>query len=456
MTQTVKIKKILIRILRFGFDTAINTKRLSQSFFVKILSRPLEFISRQIFSLFLVPGYKVYLKLKNKARDLLGISQGIKLYLFTHRRTTTLVIIGLTVFTSWTNWQLGETRIETQFGQKLLLASLIKNTDLDILVEKTVPSIIPEFTTVINRQNQEFIESVPQIPGQQVNETTDSLIYFDQDQAVLFKPESPFYRKPEEEVISNRNNLVNYIVQNGDTVISIAQHFGLKTASVLANNNLNERSTIRPGDILAIPPIDGINHTISRGETLLAIAQKYQVDVKKIVDYNNLVSINAIITGQTIFVPGGVKKIVAVPRSKARNFIDFIIPSPAPIVSLEKMLWPTTSHRLTQYFSWRHTGIDIGGPQAFPIYAADDGVVSVSKHSGWNGGYGNHIIIDHKGTKKTLYGHLVKNFTQVGDVVKKGQTIGLMGTTGHSTGVHLHFEVRFGRTRVNPLKYVRP
>ncbi len=118
-----------------------------------------------------------------------------------------------------------------------------------------------------------------------------------------------------------------------------------------------------------------------------------------------------------------------------------------------RLLWPTSGHVVTQYYGWKHTGIDIDGDYSSPLYAAADGVVETA---GWNsGGYGLQIIVDHPNGMKTRYAHSSKLFVKVGDSVKKGQVIAMMGTTGRSTGTHLHFEVYTNNKRANPLSYIR-
>ena len=116
------------------------------------------------------------------------------------------------------------------------------------------------------------------------------------------------------------------------------------------------------------------------------------------------------------------------------------------------MNWPTVGHYITQYFSWRHYGVDIANKVGTPIYASDTGVV---EYAGWGKGYGNQIVIDHGGGKKTRCGHLSKFYCKVGDEVDKGEAIGAMGSTGWSTGSHLHFEVIINGRKVNPLNYVK-
>lgn len=116
------------------------------------------------------------------------------------------------------------------------------------------------------------------------------------------------------------------------------------------------------------------------------------------------------------------------------------------------MNWPAGVRKITQYFSWRHTGLDIAGPLGTPIYAADSGTVEIE---GWGSGYGNQIVINHGGGKKTRYAHLSKFYVEKGEAVTKGQAIAAMGSTGWSTGSHLHFEVIINGTKYNPLNYIK-
>jgi murein DD-endopeptidase MepM/ murein hydrolase activator NlpD len=110
--------------------------------------------------------------------------------------------------------------------------------------------------------------------------------------------------------------------------------------------------------------------------------------------------------------------------------------------------------RITQYFGWRHTGLDIAGKLGTPIYATRAGKV-IKSQCGWNGGYGCYIIIDHGGGVISLYGHNSQLFVSVGDKVVQGQNISVEGSTGRSTGPHLHFEIRVNGVHQNPLKYIR-
>jgi len=252
---------------------------------------------------------------------------------------------------------------------------------------------------------------------------------------------------------NKRRTIIDYPVVQGDTLGGIAKRFNLSVNTILWANNLTEYSTIRPGQILKILPTSGIAHQVKKSETLLAIAKLYGLtDINNILEFNGFISASDIKIGETIIIPGGVKKIALVP-SKPKTTTTITTPSAAAKITGAKLQWPTTSYRITQYYSWRHTGLDIGNKIGQAIYAAEDGQITTA---GWNnGGYGNYVIINHGKGLQTLYGHQSKILVVKGQWVTRGQVIGLIGSTGRSTGPHLHFEVRLNGSRLNPLNYIR-
>ena len=257
----------------------------------------------------------------------------------------------------------------------------------------------------------------------------------------------------------NRSAVVEYAVESGDTIGSIARKFGLQTQTVLATNQLRPSSLIRIGQTLQILPVDGVMYTVRKGDTLSKIATTYKADSERIRKANNLLADETLAPGTALVVPDGQTPYIA-PAPKpvriAASLHDVFVPAP-PVRSTagaSGLIWPTDARRITQYFTRRHTGVDIAGAVGTPIYAADDGVVI---SAGWNtGGYGNMIIIDHGDGLYTRYGHGSKILVHEGDTVSKGDKIMLMGSTGRSTGPHLHFEVMRGdiHRRANPLSYV--
>lgn len=246
-----------------------------------------------------------------------------------------------------------------------------------------------------------------------------------------------------------RQDVVEYTVVPGDTLYGIAKKFKLSAETIMFSNGLEKNpDLLRLGQKLVILPQDGIMHTVAAKETLDKIAKEYKVTTEAIVNYslNKLDPQNPqIAVGQKIIVPGAKKEIpqvATVYRGSA--------PKGAK-TGTGKLIWPT-SGSLTQGYKPLHKALDLARAIGTPIKAADNGYVVVA---GWsNVGYGNYIVIDHGNGLQTLYGHLSRIFVKAGDVVTRGAVIGNMGSTGNSTGPHLHFEVIKRGAKVNPRSYL--
>lgn len=258
--------------------------------------------------------------------------------------------------------------------------------------------------------------------------------------------------------VAKRTESIEYTVKNGDTAGSIANKFGVSVNTILWANNLSAKALIQPGDKLTILPMTGVMHQVKRNENLATIANFYEVDQSKISEVNGLSGSAMLKVGQSLLVPGGRKVVVATikkPNTKPVSTKPLYINGKDPstqIVAGGKMAWPTVGHTVTQYYSWRHNGLDIANKTGTPIYAAADGIVETAS---WNaGGYGYQVVINHGAGKQTRYAHMSAFAVKAGDSVSKGQNIGVMGSTGHSTGPHVHFEVMINGKRTNPLSYV--
>ena len=254
-----------------------------------------------------------------------------------------------------------------------------------------------------------------------------------------------------------RREVITYVVQAGDNVGKIGVRFDLEPETVMwANGSLAQNpDLLRPGQELVILPIDGVYHTVVKGDTLSSIATKYKAEAQSIVEcsYNNLDSEEPLIApGDKLIVPGGIKPYVS------RQVTAYRGPIPADAKQGTGVFsWPT-SGRVTDRFGFRtysgrwHNGLDISSGQGTSVYAADSGFVTFA---GWqNNGYGNIIIIDHRNGYITHYAHLSAYYVSAGQSVAKGALIAGMGSTGNSTGSHLHFEIRHNDVRKNPEMYL--
>ncbi|HXF62985.1 MAG TPA: peptidoglycan DD-metalloendopeptidase family protein [Caldilineaceae bacterium] len=244
-----------------------------------------------------------------------------------------------------------------------------------------------------------------------------------------------------------------YTVQPGDTVLAIAEKHGINPETIMWSNPGLELNAdlIRPGDKLNILPVNGVLHTITSGDTLISIADKYKVTVEDILNYpgNGLTDPNSQLTiGNQLVIPNGTKPFVV---QEAVAYSGGAVPASAKIGS-GAFVWPT-SGSINQRFWSGHAGVDIGGWTGAPVKAADGGYVAVAA-GGWNGGYGNHVIVDHGNGFVTLYAHLNSIYVKPGESVTRGQQIGSIGNTGNSTGPHLHFELRYQGVPRNPLSYL--
>lgn len=268
---------------------------------------------------------------------------------------------------------------------------------------------------------------------------------------------APLSYDAEGESRAPRTKVETYIVQEGDTVGSIARDFRVNVGTILWSNNLTERQYIRPGDTLKIPPVSGVLVTVKKGDTIARLAARYDADEDEIIAFNKIRDESSITVGTELMVPGGkppaVAQSVAIARRTEIAPVAIARPPAASPGGGTALLWPTPGRVITQYYGWSHTGLDIDGDFTSPLYAAEEGVVTTA---GWNsGGYGLQVLVKHPNGLVTRYAHASKLFVRVGDYVGRGEVIAMMGSTGRSTGSHVHFEVYAGGRRVNPLPYIR-
>ncbi len=214
--------------------------------------------------------------------------------------------------------------------------------------------------------------------------------------------------------------------------------FDVSVKTIVWANDI-QSGKISPGQVLVILPITGVRHTVEKGETLATIAKKYKGDADEIYQYNDLIS-EKLTVGDVLIVPDG--EPLAAPVSSIRSSGRT---SPLRGAGGPRMdgyyTWPVLGGLLTQGLHG-FDAVDIGASVGTPVLASAGGVVIVARNTGWNGGYGSYVVIQHGNGTQTLYAHASAVLVSTGDIVTMGQTIGLVGQTGKATGPHLHFEVR--------------
>ncbi len=246
----------------------------------------------------------------------------------------------------------------------------------------------------------------------------------------------------EREINNMSGEIRVYTVREGDSLSKVAEMFGVTTNTILWANDLPRATAIRPGDRLVILPVAGVRHTIVRGDTLASIAQRYRSEADEILAYNQLASAADLVVGEELIIPGG-----SIQAAPARVAIASGAASGGTTASASSdsfLSHPAPGAIRTQGIHG-FNAVDLAAAIGTPIRAAAAGEVVVSRSSGWNGGYGQYIVIRHSNGVQTLYSHLSRNDVGVGAWVQQGQVIGAMGNTGRSTGPHLHFEVRGAR-----------
>lgn len=247
----------------------------------------------------------------------------------------------------------------------------------------------------------------------------------------------------------------SYFVESGDSLSSIGNKFKISVDAVKYVNNLNDNSVLKVGQELVIPPVTGLIHKVQRGDTLNSLAKKYDVPPQAIADFNYILDTSSLAIGSELVIPDAkVPKPVFVPTTPTA-----VVTAPGsvtdPSPSSGWCMWPTSARIITQYFSWYHNGLDIAvsGSVMPPLYACGEGVV---KRAGWDPfGLGLHVTIDHGNGYETVYGHMSSVNVSYGQSVGKGEVIGYMGSTGRSTGPHVHFIIKFKGVSQNPLNYIQ-
>lgn len=426
------------------------------AFFVNLALKPVLAILRFLFHKVLVRLYSFYLLLTKR----FGLTEKIRnksSAFLSHQKSIHAAVAGLTIFFVIFNLtQKTQAVAPDEIAGKTFLSEIISSefSENDQLIEEYFDEQA-EITPV----QQTYLDNLTAFKPQPTAEMA-ALEDSDEEYENLFNSGDAI-RKPDLAATSKvqrpRESMIDYAVQPGDTISTIAVNFGVSVNTILWENDLNAYSLIRPGNKLVILPVSGVSHKVARGDTLDAIASKYGVDSNAIMEANKLASAEMLSIGQKIFVPGGKKIHYASSRpaskvSAVSIIKDLFKPQDLKNMASNKLAWPAAGARMTQYFSWRHHGLDIANKTGTPIYACDSGTVEVA---GWGIGYGNQIVVDHGGGRKSRYAHLSKFYVKKGETVKRGEAIAAMGSTGRSTGPHLHFEYIINGIKYNPLNYLK-
>ncbi len=249
--------------------------------------------------------------------------------------------------------------------------------------------------------------------------------------------------KLNEKSASVNNSARIYIVQGGDTLSDIAELFDVSTDTIVAENNLVNR-TVQTDQELKLLPFSGIRHRIKEGDTLKQLSDKYDVEVGSIKAFNPVDQTENLVAGNTLDIPGGSlpkKKKVISPKKSTSAVTSATASRP---VAAGWLVHPLRGAGVRTQGIHGMNAVDYGAAIGTPIVASANGTVSEAASGGWNRGYGGYAFIQHDNGATTVYGHMSSMIVNPGQWVAQGQVIGYVGNTGRSTGPHLHFEVRGG------------
>ncbi len=419
---------------------------------MRVLTTVFAAISR--FVLFLgMPVYGVYYGVRRRFVLIFGPAKNRFMAIVTNRFLVHFVLAMIVVGVGVLNLQTTQVRAEA-FGEKSMLYRLVGPDAGEVIEEYATEYAAIEVVPVHYRETFALQASLG----------VDDIGFGDSDGFSLIGGSiisAPAARDGDSSV-APRERVEMYVVESGDTLSTIAEAFGISLDTLLWANDLSVRSVLGLGDELVILPVSGVRHVVKSGDTLSTIANTYSVTQTEILDRNALASANMLSIGDELLIPGG-KIVAAAPVSRSEAISQVLSPTPTAVVSAPVssgvpatttgyMIWPTELSTITQYYGWRHTGLDIDCGYTHDNFAALDGIV---EYSGWRGGYGYTVEVNHGNGMMTRYAHHSSNYVVAGQAVSQGQPIGRCGSTGRSTGTHIHFEVIVNGRFKNPLEYIR-
>lgn len=313
----------------------------------------------------------------------------------------------------------------------------------------TISSFVQNITGAaeepLEEKNSQTVELLrPSRPEEQKNTRSTSVV------GAASVSAGPLRISTEDEIyLPDEDTISIYVVKKSDTLNSIAKLFGVSVNTIVWANDLSNRK-VTEGQVLTILPVSGTRHTIKKGDTLKAIATRYGADEKELALFNGLTGESDLSVGETLIVPDGEiaeekPKEETKPKDKAKKSITKGVTKIIKNLTKEGYYMRPISGGSRTTGIHGNNAVDLATGSGSSIVAAASGRVIISKLGGYNGGYGNYVVISHPNGTQTLYAHNSDNLVSVGENVKQGQVIARVGSTGKSTGPHVHFEVRGAR-----------
>lgn len=241
-----------------------------------------------------------------------------------------------------------------------------------------------------------------------------------------------------QEIKSSR--ITTYTVREGDTLSEIASAFHVSIATLIWANDIKKVDAIAPGHVLVILPVTGVQYIVKRGDTIDGVVKRFGGDTEEIIRINRLPADGTLVAGETILIPNGELRVAQnIPAVPFRNITTPSLRSQPEFVGY--YMRPIIGGRKTQGLHG-YNGVDLAATCGSMARASAPGTAIIARGSGWNGGYGRYVVIDHPNDTQTLYAHLGSVSVDTGWHIAQGQQVGTLGSSGLSTGCHIHFEIR--------------
>lgn len=261
------------------------------------------------------------------------------------------------------------------------------------------------------------------------------------DAGALQSPISSIEHSREQSQDRRSGTVSFYVVREADSLSEIAEMFDVSVNTLVWANDIEDR-TIHPGQTLLVLPMTGVRHEVEEGDTLNSIVEKYDADIEEVRRFNEMDEDARLAVGDVVDIPHGEKGSTVSSAQTSASSQTHTSPRPGHSASSGSswLILPINGTK-TQH-THGYNAVDYGAPVGTPVVASAGGTIIVAKNSGWNGGYGSYVVVEHSNGVQTLYAHLNSVLTSVGRGVVQGEMIATSGSSGRSTGPHLHYEVR--------------
>lgn len=455
------IKQLFVRVLLSVLRGLILVKRHGGRA-LSALRTPLLAVWRVSVRFVGVPLFRVFFLVKRFVSKLLLPAKSRVLFVFSNRYAFHVAAVVIVASAGTSNLHARTVRADTYGSNSMLYAMLIGDENETVSVVSASDSTATEEDVSSGGSDVTYRDGVLDPFASDVDVALEDYV----TTAVGGDSVTALTMREGAESVAARDVVETYTVEDGDTLGGISDKFGLSLSTLLWANDLSIRSTIRPGQTMTIPPLDGVIYTVKKGDTINSIAKTYSAETERIIAFNKLSDADDLRVGESLILPDGeppapvVRKIAPLSKlfdSAPSSSSSSSAKSTGTVVPSGTWVFPTDDHRVTLCYGCKepwgapHMGVDLDGTYSTHSYAASDGVVI---YSGPRRGYGNTVEIDHGGGIVTRYGHHSKLLVKAGDVVKAGDTIAVTGSTGWSTGTHLHFEVIKNGKFQNPFNYI--